>query len=155
MFRDDLLRGFLHVADAGVIAEAFPKLVDFVGAGIGEAFNGGQLAQPAFPIRNHCFHLCLLQHDFGHPDGVGIAGAPPRKVACVGGEPVKQQRDELRVFNFRIQKWRTTKYTKHAKSERRIYQTTLVPRVLMAHLCGAFGVKSKELMFRIIPLTAI
>ena len=92
---DDLLRSFLHVADAGVVAEAFPEFVDFVGARVGEAFDGGQLAHPAFPIRDDSFHLRLLQHDFRNPDGVGIACVPPREIAGVGGEPVEQQCDEL------------------------------------------------------------
>ena len=92
---DDLLRGFLQVSDAGVVAEAFPEFVDFVGARVGEVLDGGQLAHPAFPIGNHGFYLSLLEHDFGNPDGVGIAGAPPREVAGVGGEPVEQPRDEF------------------------------------------------------------
>jgi hypothetical protein len=33
----------------------------------------------------------LLEHDFGDPDGVRIAGAPPRQVAGIGGEPVEQR----------------------------------------------------------------
>lgn len=95
VFPDDLLRGFLQVADTGVIAEAFPEFMDFVGVRAGEAFDGGQLAHPAFPIRDDGFDLRLLEHDFGNPDGVGITRAPPREVAGVGGEPVEQPRDEF------------------------------------------------------------
>lgn len=39
--RDNLLRGFLHVADAGVVAEAFPEFVDFVSTRVGKGFDGG------------------------------------------------------------------------------------------------------------------
>ena len=69
--------------------------MDFVGARVREAFDGGQLAHPAFPIRDDGLHLRLLEHDFGNPDGVGVVGATPGKVAGVGGEPVEQQRDEF------------------------------------------------------------
>lgn len=83
----------MQVADAGVVAEAFPKFVDFVGTGFREGFDGGQFAHPAFPVRDHGFDLGLLQHDFGNPNGVGIAGAAPGEVAGVAGEPGKEQRD--------------------------------------------------------------
>ena len=42
---------------------------------------------PTFPVRNDCFDLGLLEHDFGNPDRVGIAGAPPGEVAGVFREP--------------------------------------------------------------------
>ncbi len=90
VLREDLLRGPLQIANARVVAEAFPKFVDFVGMGFGQSFNGGQLAHPAFPIGDDGFDLRLLEHDFRHPDGVGIARAPPREVAGIGGEPRKQ-----------------------------------------------------------------
>ena len=93
-----LLRGFLQIADAGVIAESFPELVDFGRTGLGDGFNRRQFAHPAFPIWNHRFHLRLLEHDFGNPDGVGIARAPPRQVAGVRGEPIQQKRDQLLQF---------------------------------------------------------
>lgn len=87
--RDDLLRRFLHVANAGVVAESFPEFMDFVRACIREAFNRWQLTHPTFPIRDYRLHLGLLKHDFGDPNGVGIARASPREVAGVGGEPVE------------------------------------------------------------------
>lgn len=95
MFCEDLLCRLLHVADAGVVAESFPEFVNLVGARESEAFDVGQLAHPAFPVGDHRFHLSLLQHYFRHPDGVGIARAPPREVAGVRGEPVEQQRNEF------------------------------------------------------------
>ena len=85
-----MLRGFLHVADASVVAETFPELVDFVGMSFGESFNGGQLTHPAFPIWDYGFYLRLLEHDFRNPYGVGIAGASPGEIAGVGGEPARQ-----------------------------------------------------------------
>ena len=88
-FRDDL-RGLLQIADAGVIAEAFPQLVQLGRVRLGRRRNRRQFAQPAVPKRDDRLHLRLLQHDFAHPDGVGIARAAPRQVARVRGEPVQQ-----------------------------------------------------------------
>ena len=88
-FHDDL-RGFLQIADAGVIAETFPELVDLGRRRFGRHLNRRQFAQPAVPEWNDRFHLRLLQHDFGDPDGVRIARAAPRQVARVRGEPVQQ-----------------------------------------------------------------
>ena len=80
---DDELRGLLQVADAGVIAEPFPELVDFGGRRFRRGFNRGQFAQPAFPKRDHGAHLGLLQHDLGDPDGVGVVCPSPRQIAGI------------------------------------------------------------------------
>jgi len=98
MLFHDLPRGFLQVPDAGVIAKTLPKLVDFVRTGIGCSFNGREFLHPAFPIRNHGFDLGLLEHDFGNPDGVGIARVPPRQVAGVPGKPIQQKPGKLLQF---------------------------------------------------------
>jgi hypothetical protein len=45
---------------------------------VGKSFDGGEFTQPAFSIGDDGFHLRLLEHDLGNPDGVGIARAPPR-----------------------------------------------------------------------------
>jgi hypothetical protein len=34
--------------------------------------------------------LRLLEHDFGHPDGVGVFAAPPGQVGVVGVPPAEQ-----------------------------------------------------------------
>src|ERR1043165_513243 len=120
VLRDDLPRRALQIADSRVIAEPFPKFVELAGRRLGGGSNRRELAHPACPIRDDGFHLRLLEHDFGNPDGVGVTRATPGQVASVGGKPRKQQRNEL--FNFRD--WlrghsvETTKYTKYTKSER-------------------------------------
>jgi len=95
LLRHDLLRGLLQIADARVVAEAFPQLVDFFRRRFRGGFNRRQFAQPAVPKGDNRFHLRLLQHDFGNPDRVRIARAPPRQVAGVRGEPVQQRGDEF------------------------------------------------------------
>ena len=81
----------LHIADTSVIAETFPELMDSFGAGFGESPNVRQGLHPAFPIRPDGFDLGLLEHDFGDPDGVGIARAPPREITGVFRVPIEQR----------------------------------------------------------------
>ena len=68
----DFAGGLLHVPNAGVIAETFPKLVDRGGVGISEALDVRQRAHPAFPIGNDGFDLGLLKHDFAYIYAVRI-----------------------------------------------------------------------------------
>ncbi len=84
---EHLPRGFLKIADSRVVAEAFPKFVEFGGRGFGGGLNCRQLPHPAVPIWDHGLDLRLLEHDLGNPHGVRIARAPPGQVAGVGGEP--------------------------------------------------------------------
>ena len=100
MLRDDDLRRLLQITDARVIAEAFPQLVQLGRVRFGRRFNRRQLLHPAVPKGNHRFHLRLLQHDFGDPDGVGIARAAPWQVAGVRGEPVQQGENQFGIFSF-------------------------------------------------------
>ena len=90
MLADEKLRGLLQIAGACVIAQAFPKFQDAFRGCAGQRPNRRQLTHPAFPIWNHGFHLCLLEHDLGNPDCVRIARATPWKVAGVPGKPGEQ-----------------------------------------------------------------
>ena len=94
MLCDDLLRSLLQVPGAGVVAEAFPKLVDLFRTRFCHRLDGWQFTHPAVPVRNHGFDLRLLEHDFRDPDGIRIAGAPPRQVAGILREPAEQRRDQ-------------------------------------------------------------
>ena len=87
MFFANEAGGFLEIAGAGIIAEAFPEFEDVLVVGSGERGDGGEVFHPAFPVGNDCFDLGLLEHDFGNPDGVGIADASPGEVAGVFREP--------------------------------------------------------------------
>jgi hypothetical protein len=40
--------------------------------------------------------LGLLQHDFGHPDGVGVLGAAPREIAGVFSEASQKASGNIR-----------------------------------------------------------
>lgn len=90
--------GFVHIAHAGVIAQSFPKLMDLFGSCPGQGLDGWQSLHPALPIGDDGFDLGLLEHDFGNPDGVSVAGATPREIAGILGKPIKERWDE--EFNF-------------------------------------------------------
>jgi len=91
---EDVLRGFLKVPDARVVAQAFPEFQQSLFGRGGERGDLGQLAHPAFPIRDDGLHLGLLQHDLADPDRIRIQRAPPREVAGSGGEPIEQRGNE-------------------------------------------------------------
>ena len=90
---DNLAGGALQVADAGVIAEAFPEFVDGFGIGVREGLEVGQGAQPAFPVGDDGLDLGLLQHDLRYPHGVGVSGTTPRQIAGVQRKPAEQRRN--------------------------------------------------------------
>ena len=91
-------RRLLHVPNARVIAQPFPKFVDFCRACLRQRLNRWQLPHPTLPIRQHGLDLGLLKHDFRNPDGVRIARPAPGQVAGVGREPGEQRRDEIPKF---------------------------------------------------------
>ena len=87
MLRDDLLCSLLKISNPGVVTEALPELVNSGRTRPCQLVDGLEFAHPTFPIGDDCFHLCLLEHDFGNPDGVGIPRAAPREIAGIVGEP--------------------------------------------------------------------
>ena len=98
MVFDDFLRRRLEVARARIVTEAFPELEHTFGFSKGEFLKSGEGTHPAFPIGDDGSHLRLLQHDFRNPNGVRIARAPPRQVACMAGIPIHQMRDKATGF---------------------------------------------------------
>ena len=92
---DDHLRGLLQVAGAAVIAEAFPKFQELILGGGGKVENGGKGFKEAGVVGLDGFHAGLLEHDFGDPNAVGVAGMPPRQIAGVRRIPAKQSGHRL------------------------------------------------------------
>ena len=81
--------GFLQIADAVVVAEAFPCFEEggFVGSGEGgEVGELGEEELEAF-VLPHGGDGGLLKHDLGDHDGVGVGGAAPRVIESVFAEP--------------------------------------------------------------------
>jgi hypothetical protein len=57
-----------------------------------EGLNGGKSLHPSLEERDHNRHLRLLEHDFAHPDPVGVRIRPPRHFTFFLIEPGKHVR---------------------------------------------------------------
>ncbi len=77
-------------AGAAVIAEAAPGGEDVIFGGCGEVFDAGESTEEDSVVLEDGGDAGLLKHDFREPDGVGIAGSAPGKVALVGVVPGEQ-----------------------------------------------------------------
>ena len=92
----------VQVPRAGIIAEAFPQLQDLLLVGFGERPHGGKALEKAVVITGDRFGAGLLQHDFGHPDGVGIARAAEGErslVPLIPGQKLRIGHDSLHAWD--------------------------------------------------------
>ena len=90
VFQDKSTSGFMKVAGAAVVAEAFPEAQDFLLVGGSQVGDCGKHVQKTFEKRDDGGNLRLLQHDLANPDAVGIAVTPPWEIAPMRIEPCKQ-----------------------------------------------------------------
>jgi len=79
---DDGLRAQVQVARTGVVAEAGPRFEDARQWRRSERRERRKAGEEALIVGNHGAHLCLLQHDLGQPDVVGLAALLPRQVVA-------------------------------------------------------------------------
>src|SRR5215472_16390977 len=84
---DDLPRGFLKMAGAGIVTETGPEAEYFFLRGFGERLDVRKAREEFFIVGDDGVDAGLLEHDFGQPDAVGVVGAAPRKIATEVGEP--------------------------------------------------------------------
>jgi len=84
MLRGNLLRAFMQVARAGVIAQPGPMLDDRLDRRRGQRRHGRKTVEKTQVIRNHRGHLRLLQHDLGKPDAVRVTRVLPGQVMAAG-----------------------------------------------------------------------
>lgn len=80
---DDLLRGFVQIARAAVIAQARPQRQHFVLRRGGKRLNGREFFQETRIVVQHGGDLRLLEHDFGKPDAIRVFDLPREVVATV------------------------------------------------------------------------
>jgi hypothetical protein len=74
--------GPMKVEGAAVVAEPGPLADNVGGGGGGESFDGGPAFEPAVVVGEDAVDLGLLEHDFGHEDGVGVADQSPGEVVA-------------------------------------------------------------------------
>ena len=83
----------MQIPGAAVIPQPLPGPEDLFFRRLGQILQGRKLLHPAAKIVFHGFRAGLLEHDFGNPDMVWIAGMafPPGQFPPVGIEPAEQQ----------------------------------------------------------------
>ena len=86
---DDLPGSVVEVAGTAVVAQALPLAQHLVFRGGGKGLNGRPTVHKALPVVPTLLDLRLLEDDLGEPDGVGVAGLPPRQVATVLTKPLQ------------------------------------------------------------------
>lgn len=87
----DDLGGALEVAGASVVTEALPEFQDRRHRGLGQGLDGGEGLHPPIPVRDDRLDLGLLEHDLGHPNGVGIPGPSPGQIPSGAVEMAEEQ----------------------------------------------------------------
>jgi hypothetical protein len=92
MLDDYDLRGAMQHAGAAIVAEATPQGEHGGLVGRGEHGDSGETFHPARVVVENSSDARLLQHDLRDPNGVGVAGSPPRQIALVLREPFEEHR---------------------------------------------------------------
>ena len=87
VFGNDNFGPFMQKSRPAVIAKTAPGSEDFVFGCGGEGFNRRETGHPVSVMVEHGGDAGLLEHNFGDPDGVGVASAAPRKVPFLDAEP--------------------------------------------------------------------
>src|SRR5437867_10633388 len=79
--RDDLTGGTVQVEGAAVVAESLPGADRVTRRRGRERLRARPAVEPGQVIRDHALRVRLLEHHLRDEDRVGIARAPPGKVA--------------------------------------------------------------------------
>src|SRR5678815_4044904 len=77
----------MQVTNARIVAETGPCVHDLGFLRGSKSAEVGKSPHPSVIIVDDGGNLCLLQHDFGDEDGVGIHRAAPWQVTCVCAKP--------------------------------------------------------------------
>ena len=79
----DVVGAFLQVARPGIVAEARPGAQDRLFLGACESLHGRPAVDKLVEVAFYRLDGCLLQHDFGQPDviGIGTHARLPRRPA--------------------------------------------------------------------------
>ena len=76
-------RGLVKIARTPVVAKPGPGFAYRSLVGSGQGCNRGELEQETGKSRDHGLDVRLLEHDFGNPDGVGVALSSPGQITGV------------------------------------------------------------------------
>lgn len=92
---DELLCCGMQFAAAAIIAQALPKGEDFVQRCGRKALQVGKAPHKPPKIAHHRPHLSLLQHDFTHPNGIGLSMVSPGELASMLCIPCFEAMEQL------------------------------------------------------------
>ncbi len=84
-------RRALHIHRAAIVAQPCPGADDIGGRCRRQRLERRELIEERQVLRHDPIHLSLLEHDLGHQDAIGVAGAPPGQIARGVGEPGQQR----------------------------------------------------------------
>ena len=87
---DDLPGSVVEVAGTAVVAQTLPLAQHLVFRSGSESLNGRPAVHKTLPVVPALLDLRLLEDDLGEPNGVGVAGLPPRQVTTVLTKPLKE-----------------------------------------------------------------
>lgn len=83
-------RARVKIAGPCVISKALPRMQNL---GFGSGRKRGcvrEASQPTMVIRDHCLHLCLLQHELRNCYGIRVARAAPGQFAAMASIPARK-----------------------------------------------------------------
>src|SRR5437879_8108039 len=83
MLTAHLASQLVEIASTRVITQAIPSFHYRLGSGACQRSDRRKALQKPGIVVQHPAHLCLLQHELRHEDGIGITRFAPRKDACV------------------------------------------------------------------------
>src|SRR3989449_4988126 len=87
---DGLARDRVQAHGTDVVAERVPKPPDVLDARPGQVSNRRVAPEELAVFRDDAIYLRLLEHDLGDEHAVGMARAPPGKIAAVCSVPGEQ-----------------------------------------------------------------
>ena len=79
-FIDHLFGASVQMACSAVITQSAPQTQDFIQTGCSQCLNIWKCLQKTRVVAHDRRHLGLLQHDFGQPHPVRVAGVLPRQI---------------------------------------------------------------------------
>jgi hypothetical protein len=82
LFFHDRLCGRAEITSSRVIAETLPGVQNFALRSSGESGEIGEAPHPLIIVSDDRGDLCLLEHELGDQDRVGISGTTPGEIAA-------------------------------------------------------------------------
>lgn len=93
----------MQIFGATVVAQPVPGLPHVPRSGTGEGVEGGEAIEEWLPVSFDTGDRCLLEHEFGDQDAVGVASPAPGKIAPMRSKPFEETPFESTSLARRIE----------------------------------------------------